>query len=100
MPDDPQPLTDADLDLEFAYTTYRNSCRDVRGKHRHCRRPKNHDGDHASGFGTERLIWPRAIEFPHNPADCDLCGQITKLVRFGDSDMHMWICERCNRGDI
>jgi hypothetical protein len=49
--------TDDQLDLEFAYTTYQDSCRDIYSPHYFCRRPAGHDGVHAAGFGTGRLRW-------------------------------------------
>jgi hypothetical protein len=50
-------MSDAQLDLEFAYTTYDDSCRDLYSPHYLCRRPAGHGGDHAAGFGLDRLRW-------------------------------------------
>jgi hypothetical protein len=49
--------TDSRLDLEFAYTSYRDSCRDLYSPQYSCRRPAGHDGVHAAGFGSGRLRW-------------------------------------------
>lgn len=49
--------TDEQLDLEFAYTTHRDSCRDMYSPTQYCRRPAGHDGEHASGFGGNRGRW-------------------------------------------
>ena len=59
-----EPLMSSDdrLDLEFAYTTYRDSCRDLYSPHYVCRRPLGHDGVHAAGFGAERLRWEPHFE--------------------------------------
>ncbi len=51
------------LDLEFAYVTYQDSCRDLYSPHYYCRRPVRHDGTHAAGFGADRLRWE------HQPDD-------------------------------
>lgn len=51
--------TDEQLDLEFAYTTHRDSCRDLYSPTQYCRRPAGHDGEHASGFGGNRDRWIR-----------------------------------------
>ncbi|HYJ66520.1 MAG TPA: hypothetical protein VEX15_02540 [Nocardioidaceae bacterium] len=48
---------DERLDLEFAYTSYANSCRDLYSLDYRCRRPVGHDGVHAAGFGTHRVRW-------------------------------------------
>jgi hypothetical protein len=56
--------TDERLDLEFAYTTYRDSCRDLYSPLLLCRRPAGHDGVHAAGFGVTRVRWgpgPHAV---------------------------------------
>lgn len=47
------------LDLEFAWTTWEQSCKDEHPDRadRACRRPKHHTEDHASGFGSQRLTW-------------------------------------------
>lgn len=52
-------IPDQQLDLEFAYTSYGESCRDPFPPFYLCRRPRDHDGDHASGFGAERIRWPQ-----------------------------------------
>lgn len=52
-------MTDTALDLEFAYTSWRDSCRDLYSLVQCCRRLRGHDGDHASGFGAARRRWPR-----------------------------------------
>ena len=49
--------SDERLDLEFAYTTYDDSCRDLYSPHYMCRRPAEHDGVHAAGFGPARVHW-------------------------------------------
>ena len=49
--------TDERLDLEFAYTSYQDSCRDLYSPHYLCRRPVGHDGVHAAGFGAGRVRW-------------------------------------------
>jgi len=54
--------SDDRLDLEFAYTSYRDSCRDLYSPHYVCRRPLGHDGVHAAGFGAERLRWEPHFE--------------------------------------
>jgi len=48
---------DEALDREFAYTDYRESCRDLYSIEQLCRRPRGHTGDHASGFGSRRVWW-------------------------------------------
>jgi hypothetical protein len=50
-------MTDAQLDLEFAYITYADSCWDLYSPDICCRRRRGHDGEHASGFGVHRLRW-------------------------------------------
>lgn len=45
------------LDLEFAYTTWADSCQDPYSPHYQCRRPAGHEGQHAAGFGTARMVW-------------------------------------------
>jgi hypothetical protein len=50
-------ITDERLDLEFAYVTYDDSCRDLYGPWHLCRRPRGHDGEHAAGYGTNRVRW-------------------------------------------
>ncbi len=49
---------DLDLDREFAYTSWRESCRDPYTIDQQCRRRAGHDGDHAAGFGAGRARWP------------------------------------------
>ena len=49
--------SDERLDLEFAYTTYDDSCGDLYSPHYLCRRPAGHDGVHAAGFGRSRVRW-------------------------------------------
>jgi len=49
--------TNERLDLEFAYTTYADSCRDLYSPYIFCRRPHNHEGVHAAGFGDGRHRW-------------------------------------------
>ena len=51
-------IPDQQLDLEFAYTTYGESCRDLHWPFYECRRPVGHEGDHAAGFGEKRVRWP------------------------------------------
>lgn len=51
-----------DFEKEFAYTPWAASCQDptltTEGDLRECRRPKNHKGVHASGFGKDHLyLW-------------------------------------------
>lgn len=48
---------DERLDLEFAYTSYTDSCRDLYSPSYRCRRPAGHDGSHAAGFGDHRVRW-------------------------------------------
>lgn len=48
---------DKRLDLEFAYVTWEDSCRDPHPSFRQCRRLIRHEGEHASGFGRHRLRW-------------------------------------------
>jgi hypothetical protein len=58
--------SDSRLDLEFAYTSYRDSCRDLYSPHYLCRRPAGHDGEHAAGFGSHRLRWEHQPDhLPH-----------------------------------
>ncbi|NED96122.1 hypothetical protein G1H11_12465 [Phytoactinopolyspora alkaliphila] len=45
------------LDLEFAYTSFRDSCRDLFSPEYRCRRPHGHVGAHAAGFGDSRVRW-------------------------------------------
>ena len=60
--------SDDRLDLEFAYTTYDDSCRDLYSPHYLCRRPVGHDGVHAAGFGVQRLRWPTHPQPPSSPS--------------------------------
>ncbi len=48
---------DTQLDLEFAYTSWPESCRDPSPTMQQCRRPYRHDGDHAAGYGEQRRRW-------------------------------------------
>ena len=58
-----EPMADDDrLDLEFAYTSFQDSCRDLHSLVYRCRRPIGHDGVHAAGFGQQRIRW-------HQPTD-------------------------------
>ncbi|MDP9407391.1 MAG: hypothetical protein M3P95_05840 [Actinomycetota bacterium] len=56
--------SEADLDREFAFTPWRGSCRDPYiapdGEPRQCRRPRGHDGMHASGYASHRELWEDA----------------------------------------
>jgi hypothetical protein len=56
--------SDEQLDLEFAYTTYDDSCRNLYSPHYLCRRPAGHQGAHAAGFGLDRLRWDSHSEQP------------------------------------
>jgi hypothetical protein len=56
--------SDDRLDLEFAYTSYDDSCRDLYSPYYLCRRPDGHDGAHAAGFGDQRLRWESRAEEP------------------------------------
>jgi hypothetical protein len=50
--------SDAQLDLEFAWTPFDvPKCRDPYTIDQNCRRPAGHDGDHAAGFGEHRSRW-------------------------------------------
>lgn len=93
----PERPTDEQLDREFAWTSWGTSCRDTRAANRACRRPAGHTGDHASGFGAQREIWPRAAESTVDGA-CDLCGTVGKRFHFGDDEHHLWLCGRCHSG--
>lgn len=46
-----------DLDLEFAYVTHQDSCKNPFSPEQYCRRKRGHDGFHASGFGRGRVEW-------------------------------------------
>lgn len=48
---------DASLDLEFAFTSWDASCRDLSPTLQQCRRGRQHDGQHAAGFGEQRSRW-------------------------------------------
>ncbi len=50
-------MTDAQLDLEFAYTPWAESCRDPSPTLQECRRRRGHDEGHAAGFGAGRRRW-------------------------------------------
>lgn len=50
------------LDLEFAYTSFQDSCRDLHSLHYRCRRPAGHPGVHAAGFATQRIRWSQHEE--------------------------------------
>lgn len=49
--------TDAELDVEFAYTTWQQSCRNLYTIDQACRRPRGHDDGHAAGYGSARVRW-------------------------------------------
>ncbi len=50
--------SDAQLDREFAWTSWRESCRDPEPADlRECRRRHGHDDEHASGFAEDRRRW-------------------------------------------
>lgn len=58
--------TDKAIDLELAYTPWEWSCRapyvvgipdTPDGVDQVCRRQKNHDGEHATGYGPNRKLW-------------------------------------------
>jgi len=49
--------SEASLDVEFAYTPWRGSCRDLYTIDQACRRPGGHAGEHASGYGPARVRW-------------------------------------------
>lgn len=61
------------LDLEFAYTAYADSCKDLYAPGILCRRPANHEPEweHAAGFGKDRVRW-KALR--------DEKGQLSKIV--------------------
>lgn len=56
---------DAALDLEFAFTPWRSSCRDLLSPAQCCRRPHGHSGEHATGFGAGRVRWEHPAEHHH-----------------------------------
>jgi hypothetical protein len=50
--------SDAQLDREFAWTSWRESCRDPEPADlRECRRRHGHGDEHASGFAEDRRRW-------------------------------------------
>lgn len=49
---------DERLDLEFAYVSYGDSCKDVHSPAQVCRREFGHADEHACGFGAQRRRWP------------------------------------------
>lgn len=49
--------SDAVLALEFAYTVWSESCRNLFTIDQCCRRPYDHGGNHASGYGVSRRRW-------------------------------------------
>jgi len=49
--------SDAVLTLEFAYTVWSESCRNLFAIDQCCRRPHDHGGNHASGYGVSRRRW-------------------------------------------
>lgn len=51
-------IPDSALDIEFAYTSWRDSCRDLLNPAQCCRRLRGHTGSHASGYGSTRVRWP------------------------------------------
>jgi hypothetical protein len=56
---------DERLDLEFAFTSYVDSCRDLYSPSYRCRRPSGHGGAHAAGFGAHRVHWMHGPD--HDP---------------------------------
>jgi len=44
------------VEEEFAYTSWTDSCQ-ASYFDRNCRRPRGHEGHHASGLGTNYTIW-------------------------------------------
>jgi hypothetical protein len=52
-----ESCSDARLDMEFAYTTWQQSCRDLYTIGQACRRPRSHEGQHAAGYGRDRARW-------------------------------------------
>lgn len=48
---------DERLDLEFAFITWQDSCRDPSPTLQQCRRIRGHAGPHAAGFGSGRNQW-------------------------------------------
>jgi hypothetical protein len=49
--------TDTTLDIEFAYTSWQQSCRNLYSIEQACRRPGGHADAHAAGFGAARVRW-------------------------------------------
>ena len=57
--------TQSSIENEMSYTTYGESCKDpyltdgvsFPPDLRECRRPKRHEGNHASGFGSRFQEW-------------------------------------------
>jgi hypothetical protein len=49
--------SDSVLTMEFAYTAWSESCRNLFTIDQCCRRPYNHAGNHASGYGVSRRRW-------------------------------------------
>ncbi|GAA1589098.1 hypothetical protein GCM10009804_51530 [Kribbella hippodromi] len=56
--------SDGRLDLEFAYTSNADSCKDLYSPYYYCRRPRGHDGVHAAGYGSHRLRWEHQPDLP------------------------------------
>ena len=56
--------SDSRLDLEFAYTSHDDSCKDLYSPYYYCRRPLGHDGVHAAGYGSHRLRWEHRPDHP------------------------------------
>lgn len=82
--------TDETLSLEFAYTTWDDSCQDPYNGSYQCRRPAGHDGDHAAGFGAARLTWeqdpPEGWFFDQGDDDegrRTLMGRVIHLIGVG-----------------
>lgn len=60
-------MNTADFEREFAYTQWEHCCKDpavVDNDLRECRRPANHEGRHASGFGPALRLWGEAKPNP------------------------------------
>ncbi|MBA2444729.1 MAG: hypothetical protein H0V49_05285 [Nocardioidaceae bacterium] len=51
--------SDAELDIEFAYTNWQQACHDLYTLVQSCKRPKGHADEHASGYGSQRTRWHR-----------------------------------------
>lgn len=56
--------SDSQLDLEFAYTSHQDSCKDLYSPFYYCRRPSGHAGVHAAGYGSHRLRWEHRSGHP------------------------------------